>query len=486
VNLSVEAISQQQSVHLAEGTAVIVPAGNILITISGSRVSEVRLDGRLYNTLNLGGRQVLSHDLSRSTGFHHLQIPPGKNFWFGTEDAKLKLEGVQAMLEAMRDGGFGWSGQLFFSDGGQFREPHVVYGWLDRHADVALSSAEDIARIPRQSLIREVRATDRAGKSLAMGKTMSLLRRKGKELLEQAAEGPIAAMGMKFHAREVIVRSSKMTLDTPANRRVIWLISRISRLIEEVRSQILVRPEAERLQRWLSRSTYLLHQSPLALRGSLIAGPPIARPTIEEQTDTRYAAIYEIAKSFISSFGWAPLRSLRTLYAYVDYADQIYQAFVELNLAKQLNLIANTPGSQPTFKNDKWELYGNSEPPPQVMRSWRSYTGDPDLLRPDFTLLSLQNGSVVLGDAKYRSNGQRGSESSRKDLMFYMSAYNAPRAMLFYPPIPANYRTVNIISAQGRELIEFPVAPSPDLNEFLAANLPAVIARAKFVPAWRD
>ncbi len=118
--------------------AVTVPAGVTVVSISGFDSRTVPVDGRRVR-LSSGSEGVVVLDLSRSTGYHRIVVD-GATYWFGTDDAKLGLAGIEAMLRQLGTLGTGWTGQVLFSDGTGLRDPHVVHGWLEDWADVALSA----------------------------------------------------------------------------------------------------------------------------------------------------------------------------------------------------------------------------------------------------------------------------------------------------------------------------------------------------------
>ncbi len=86
-------------------------------------------------------------DLTRSTGYHRLDVD-GRTFWFGTQDAKLRLAGIESMLNELGSLGTGWGGQVLFSDGQGLRDAHVVYGWLDEWAEFALTAIAEVLASP--------------------------------------------------------------------------------------------------------------------------------------------------------------------------------------------------------------------------------------------------------------------------------------------------------------------------------------------------
>ncbi len=83
--------------------AVTVPAGVTVVSISGFDSRTVTVDGRRVR-LSSGSEGVVVLDLSRSTGYHRIVVD-GATYWFGTDDAKLGLAGIEAMLGVLSVGG---------------------------------------------------------------------------------------------------------------------------------------------------------------------------------------------------------------------------------------------------------------------------------------------------------------------------------------------------------------------------------------------
>lgn len=86
-------------------------------------------------------------DLRRSTGYHRLSIGID-DYWFATDDTKVRLAGVEGVLSELGSLGKGWTGQIAFTDGQGLRVPHVVFGWLDLQTDRILTAAASIIRNP--------------------------------------------------------------------------------------------------------------------------------------------------------------------------------------------------------------------------------------------------------------------------------------------------------------------------------------------------
>jgi len=242
----------------SEGEIVTIPAGAITLVIRGLTGGVVRLDGRLRPVSSVGGGHVLPIDMGRSTGFHHISVPPGHDFWFATEDAKLRLDGIKEMLRYLRTEGLAWSGQLLFSDGSYMRDARVIYGWLDERADRLLDAAERIAEYPRRVSTTDRRVTERGGRRPDIRATIALLRRQGRQLLEPDLSGPVRVSGDRYTPRRVVSRARTTTLDTTANRRVMWLVARMAGLVDEIMPEM-EDEERARGSDWTTRANGILY-----------------------------------------------------------------------------------------------------------------------------------------------------------------------------------------------------------------------------------
>jgi hypothetical protein len=450
--------------------------------------NHVRLDGRVRQVQDVGGTKFVGIDFIRSSGFHHLHVEPGYDFWFGTEDSKLRLDGIEEMLRYMRTEGLGWSGQLLFSDGSYGRDPHVIYGWLDQHADSLLRHASQIARYPRRGRDAAQFITSKGAKRLNMRSTLALLRRGGRDLVEESAQGSILVGGKRYVPRKAVVERMVETTDIQANRRCVWVLNRTKQLIEEVQPHLTGQQEISRCREWTALIDVLLFNGALSVLTSAtrLWFPPLTR-TPEETTDPHYAGIFGAYQSLSSLTEWSVTREQRLSYSYIDFSDQIYQAFVAFVVAVAINASPTAAAlglRQPALTSENIDVYYDTEPPSSIMRSWRALTSRPDSPKPDFLFHYKSEGAVALGDAKYRNDGRRASESSRRELMLYMQAFGLTKAIIFYPPEPVDLH-VHSVRHDEYCLYEMPIRPSPALATFLAQELLPVLDAAKRVPSWR-
>lgn len=484
----VELISKAGTTELDAGESIIIPSGELVLLVRGADDDQLWLDGRRREFHNTSNGMVLALDLSRSVGYHHLQVSPGLDYWFGTEDAKLRLDGIIEMLSHLANDGLTWSGQLLFSDGSYLRDSHVTYGWLDQHASHLLDGVERVSRYPRKRTAMIHRRTARGGKSIAFGRTMHNLRRRGPDLLEKSNQGLLSVGDDKYLPREIIVRTQIATVDTAANRRAVWLCQQLGRLVDEVLEDVRDSETRRRCIAWSSRIDHVLKHSALRSIVPLTKQSHALAPRApEELTDSSYSSVYLGALQVFSLVGWSPTGVRQRHYAYVKYSDQIYQAFAAYMIADALGLYPTASAlgvTQPAFVGENLELYCGVVPPQHLLRSWRSFTSDDDKLRPDLVLCDTNSRTVLIADAKYRNDGTRASESSRKEIMAYMSAYNMDRIVVCYPPSPSDLLSIHKVSAQGREIVEVTVSPVSGLNVFLREEFPRIVESTATVPPW--
>jgi hypothetical protein len=477
VTTIVTAIAGMNSFPLSD-EPVTVPATQVVLSIDGNHEHEALLDGRrLPLNWQIGQTTVIAIDLTRSTGFHHLQIGQ-KSWWFATEDAKLGLDGIEAMLRYLRSAGTGWSGQLLFTDGAVLRDPHVVYGWLDANADQTLDAIERVLSSPRSVSRSDLSLTRRGGRSLHQAASLRLLRREASRYLEPSNTGLLTLDGVRYDPLRVVVRGRRASVESIANQRAAMLLSWVSRLVREVLSAGPEASVATRCTEWLAFAEALARR-PLAR--TLVGGKPVGAMTLPRQTeevvDRRYQATYTAARDLAGSFGWSASRHVLRRLSFVQRADTIYQAFVATVLADVLGLKARAPvlGQKSlAFAGPDFDLYYDSRPDDSVLRSWRYYSSRPDSSRPDLLLHRRATGEVLLIDAKYRIAGSQATEDSRKEVSAYMALYGLNNVVIAYPGSPA--ATVMTISGHGNGITELAISPEPKLRNDLVAALPQILA----------
>ena len=448
-----------------------VPAGPIVLVVSGSRSRTVLLDGRATR-LSSGREGLVALDLSRSTGYHRLQVD-GEVFWLGTEDAKLGLAGVEAMLAHLKTLGTGWTGQALFSDGSGLRDVHVLYGWLDQWADRALTAVDAILTSPRPATRSTQALSRRGGRAVLLSPTLRLLRSAPRRYLDVSPSGLIPVGDAAYDPLRVVVRQRTTGLDTIANQRAVGLLAWLVRLCQEVLNSQPDQRTAVRCRLWLNRAQ-TLRRRPLAQTLHAAAAVTGAPRQAEEATEARYGTSYGVARDLRRRFGWSASRVPLPRFSYVDRADAIYQGYAASCLADALGLTqtGGVLGSEPlAFTGPRFDLYYDTPPPSHVLRSWRASSSRPDASRPDLLLHERDSGRVALLDAKYRlgPDGQA-SEDSRKEVSAYLSLYGLHGITIIYPGAGLE---PSVVAGQGCRIVELPLAP-PAAQ--LAAAVPTILA----------
>lgn len=465
---AVRLLSGSQIIPLDQDV-VSVPAGPTVVSIEGHRSLDVRLDGKrqFFGVIGDDSPYLMAVDLTRSTGFHRIDVGP-HTWWFATEDSKLKLAGVQEMLNYLHTSGTGWAGQILFSNGTVLRDPHVIFSWLEQNAGTALKASEEILRAPRVRSIESRKLSRRGGKGVSVSRTLALLRRNPSSYLEEVDEGPLRVQNKEYVPLRVVVGSRTNTFDTVANRRAARLLGEIASLAAEV---IAARPDAhvvERCHKWIERAG-AARSRPIArqLAAQVSAVTLNAPRQVEEAVDPRYRTSYELNRS-VGKFAWSATREILPTYSYVQRSDTIYQAFVANVMAEAFDLRPTSAvlgQKSPAFSGSKFDLYYDARPPQKVLRSWRSYTQQPDSSRPDLVLQNRVTGEVLVLDAKYRLDGEAATESSRKDIVSYMQLYGLNHTVIVYPGSISVGPTA--ISSHGKSIVEVPVSPAPGLAKSL-------------------
>ena len=451
------------------------PAKPVIVDVAWIEDAEVLLDGQLLP--GPGPRVLTAVDLTRSTGFHRLQVGH-RTFWFSTEDAKLQLDGIEQMLAVLRNSGTGWSGQLLFSDGVLMRDPHVVYSWLDRCADSTLECVRRIIDMPLSVSRSDRTPSRRGGRPLHQPATTRLLRAHPNRYLEESQAGLLALGDKRYDPLRVVVRTRTTSVESAANRRSVSLVARLDGLASEVLAAAPDMHVAERCRSWRETASRLLRR-PLAR--TLAAGAPVgalaAPRQTEETVDARYRESYRLSVDLAVRFGWTPTQRLLPRFSYIQRADTIYQAFVATALADTLGLSQTAPvlgQSSLAFVGDDYEIYYDTHPDPSVLRSWRYGSAKPDMSRPDVLVRHRSSGDVLVLDAKYRVDGARATEDSRKEVSAYMALYGLDTVVIAFPGQPP--ARCSVVTGHGKTILELPIGPWSDLKSELAAELPKLIA----------
>ena len=454
---------------------VTVPASPVVLVIRGAS-GPVRLDGTSKHLDSTGG--VLPVDLRRSTGYHKLTVK-GHDYWFATDDAKVKLAGVEEMLADLQGFGTGWTGQIAFSDGTGIRDPHVVYSWLDRRADPTLAAATDILGSPHTEQVSQRALSRRGGAGVDVPATLRLLRSEPNRFLEEHPSGVIAVDGQHYMPQRVVVRRRSSSIDTLANRRVVRLLATLRRLANEVYEYTNVRAQQTQCLKWRNDADRLLStgvgQRLLRFTGLADSG---VRALIED-SDHRYALTFRMHQEVFDQFGWSPASGYQSRSSYVKQADQIYQAYCASVIAREFGMSQTNAvlGSrQAAFEGDDLALYFDTPPPPGVLCSWRAFSARPDQSRPDVLLHRPSTGEVAIVDAKYRVGSDEATEDSRKEVSAYMALYGLHRIGIAFP----GRGPTSSVEGKGKRIVEIPLRPPAAAQDSVRAAIEGLFQTPPF------
>lgn len=452
--------------HLLGLTPTVVRSGPVVLAVSGLAAKTIMIDGA--PTRLTSGLATL--DLTRSTGYHRVRAGDS-DVWFATADDKLGLAGIEEMLAELRSAGTGWTGQMLFSKAAQFRDPHVVFGWLDRWADRLLDTCESIVTAPTSERAHTQRTSRRGGPRMLRTATLRMIRTSPRDLLTPSPVGPLEIEHNRYTPLKVVVRSHRPTLDSIANRRVKATLVTVQQLAEEVYAASPDNAARARCRAWSVRAQRLLARptcTAIARDRAALAQP--RQPV--EMSDPRYREVWVGATDLRDQFGWSPTVEVSRRLSYVQSADSIYQAFAATCLAANLGMTQTSAvlgTAQPAFTSADLDLYFNTRPPEDVLRSWRFHGPLPDESRPDLLLHERKTGRVALLDAKYRlSTSGHATEDSRKEVTSYLGLYGLDSVGIAFPGDASAART---ISGKGQSIVEVPITPGSDLAASIGSIL---------------
>ncbi|MGH2894285.1 MAG: hypothetical protein ACRDPM_13625 [Solirubrobacteraceae bacterium] len=449
----------------------------------------LRLDGRPLTSAYDATRRsaTAAIDLKRATGFHLLQVAPDRRYLFGTEDAKLRIDGVVEMLAFLRTHaeslGLAWSGTLQFSGSSQqLRDVRLDVAWLEGHVAEIAALATAIAARPAALSVRQIeRATSGIPHVVA---TAKLVRRRP-ELMERHPDGAVEFESERWSPREIVRQRREQTRDTPGNRTLTRLLVAVLELALACRSAApselkpAVAAHVDAIARCLRLEPFA---SLRKARRHLRVG---AFPIREERTDERYRRARALLNELLRDRHWDPHNQVSDEWAFAALADRVYQAFAGIVIARAFDLAPAQPlgGSGPHFTSEDYELWVDATPPSEVLHNWRDDTSTPSALRPDLVLRRIADGEVALLDAKYRSAGARATSESLSEVQLYLQAFGALEASVLFPPMVAAEPVEPQLITNGRfGLTELPLRPQPDLGEFVREKLRPAIERTFHAP----
>lgn len=468
---------------------LIVNERSVIVSVTASAGHRILIDGERVS-IETAGTFLKPLNLSESVGFHRIQVGE-RTYWLGNTDSKLRLEGLENMLTYLRGrAGRSWWGQMLFSNGSGLRDPQVVYSWLETALPEFIVAAKTIARAPSRGHNPSwVSRNPGAGGRVSIPRTIRMLRQSPSDLLEPMKGGPVTANGVAYGPRKVIVKTLTPSVRTLSNLRATWLLLQLSRLVREVAAASPDGVARQRVDEWrlaLARLRRVEPFSSLADEARNWSSRNAGRSTVESAGP--YAISYKVACDLEKAgFAWVPNAALSDRYGYVRSIDLVYQGFAAVALAEALDLRPTSAvlgQRQPAFSNRQWRMYYDCVPPSGVLKTWRSHTSLPDQLKPDILLVS-EDGRVVLVDAKYRSTGTETTESARRDMESYMSAYGLDKAVILYPNIDGAEFSVHRAEYGERELVEISVQPMEGLADHLLRQLPLLLGLAR-KPAYTN
>lgn len=469
--------------HALSELPVIVPAGTVVLDLADVPGPEaVRLDGQVLRVAYDATvrRATVAIDLTRHTSYHLLQVAPARRYYFGSEDAKLRIEGVVEMLRCLRDEGLAWRGGLYFSASNEvLRDARLDLAWLDNHVPTSVERSRQIAANPAvRTAYRRVRARHGVPD---IGRTTKLLRRRP-ELLEPHPAGPIQAAGERWAPQVIVARERVRQYDSIPNRRATALLAHTLALIDNVVSAVPPKTDLGGLMTSRAELEEQLLNEPF--RGLLRFVPHSALPPEphgDELFDERYAKTYAIYTDLVEERLWDPTEAITPEHAYASYADQVYQAFAATLVADALGLTPGPSafrGSGPHFSSDRYDMWVNSKPPGHVVSDWRDGTSRRSALRPDITIFEKATNQVALLDAKYRQDGDAATSESLTEAQLYLQAYGKHKVGIVFPPAsaPASW-PITWHSSGGFSLVELPLRPAPNLAAYVSGTLALALAQ---------
>lgn len=479
--------TQQGEETLSEEDPIIVRSAPHLMLIHDA-IGSVLLDGRPLKTESVGDCSIAHVNFTTSVGFHCIEDASRSRFWFGTEDEKLRLEGIETMLETIRELGLSFQGQMLFTDGSCFVDPHIVYAWLEKRAEVCLKVLKEIAFSPVRSKVKNDRISTAIVGKPNIEATVKLIKGNMKELLEEGGgRAKVFCLDGKYYCpRKMIVGKKEITYNNIANERALYLLQAIISLSQFVVESNCTQHARKRALSWRKCAVQIASMDFFTglSRGSAQVTDLVQ--THHEKSDMRYFEVYSAWLDLQGRLGWNKPK-LKGRYSYIHKSDLIYQTFAVLAIANALDAIPSSEilGSvQPAFTSECFDLYYDCTPPSEVLKSWRDDSISPISYEPDLVIVEKASGKVLVCDMKYRSDANQSGESSIRDVLVYMAVYGLNSVVVFYPPKELSYCSVTVISGCGHRIYEVPLSPAIESLSALKTSMENVLERGLQLPSW--
>jgi hypothetical protein len=162
------------------------------------------------------------------------------------------------------------------------------------------------------------------------------------------------------------------------------------------------------------------------------------------------------------------------------FADEIYQAFVAITLARalaapQVETCIESGLDRPVFSSDLYDIYYDTTPPEPFFVNWRSKSSRRADMRPDLTIIDKNAKRGLFLDAKYSVAGVRPKPSAINDVQVYMQSFGVRTIGVCFP---GEKLEVSEVSADGNRILEIPISPVEGLHTFLSGTVAPLIEAA--------
>jgi hypothetical protein len=308
-------------------------------------------------------------------------------------------------------------------------------------------------------------------------RTLQLLR-SNRRLVERNDKGALTVGSEHYSPTHAVVGVRVPTHDTTGNRRITLLLKESLAMAHQL-AVVLPKPQRGQVRSLATEieSTLSLFPFRRLINCAELVGQS---PSQEEIADPRYRQAYDIYQQLLGGLGWLPGTKATARFAYVAYADSIYQIFAALALARAFELAQTRPSvesklSDPLFASDRYALYYDTSPPKELFQNWRDLSARPADMRPDLALIDIRNNRGLLLDVKYRVESTGIPPTSAiNECQIYMHSYSQKNAAVCYPGPELK---ITSVEGNGNRVLQIAVAPLPGLLTYLRNEVRPLLER---------
>lgn len=470
---SVELIVDGQTIGL-DDTPVELPERRMGLRVTGSPGARVYFDDSEMEVLfsDDGATAFGTVDLQGQSGHHRISVRSAgrrNDFDICTASGKATWEQVRTMALCVGREAFAFRRQFVYSTPTRrqalVRLPEVEFGWFRERLEQVLRLAHAVDRRPARARQSQLR-TSLCGGRVDLSSTVKHIHQ-NPGLLTAHSGGPLRLGDERYWPEAVRVRAHVSSAAIEEHRRVARFLRALSIAASRLAGSVSGTDEKRQVARWLTglaEARNLQSFRPYLVE-PMMPSASSRLPSIIERSDSRYSRLRQLGILFERGFDPGE-RSQSGIRVNVRDAWEIYQAYVghvvgsllELEYTSKTGDLRDRDALKRSMHSERYDLYYDTKPPGDVLRSWRSTSARPADERPDILVHDRVQNRVAVVDVKFRADATgRARQDDLFEMQGYMQSFGIRAGGIVYP---SDRREPVSIEGDGYALSEIPLRPA--------------------------